>query len=165
MSGAATVPFDPSLGSCSVDMLSILTKWISAWLESRATIPSQESLGARGEREAERLLKSKGYRILERSLQMQQGEIDLVAVDGRTIVFVEVKTRTTDDPREPFEAVDRAKQRQVAKLALVYLKRHQLLEHAARFDVVGVNWPAGQSPIVRHYENAFESTERGQMFS
>ena len=145
--------------------MSKLNQWLRRWLPRWAHPITPDTLGARGERAAERFLKSKGYRILERSLRTKHGEIDLVALDQRTIVFVEVKTRATSDPREPFEAVNRAKQQQITKLALAYLKRHQLLEHASRFDVVGINWPDGEPPNIRHYKHAFESTDRGQMFS
>jgi putative endonuclease len=94
------------------------------------------------------------------------GELDLVALDGQTVVFVEVKTRRSAEPGEPLEAVGYRKQRQLTRLALSYLKRHQLLEHPARFDVVGVTWPADQrQPEIRHVANAFEPVGRWQMFS
>jgi putative endonuclease len=127
---------------------------------------ASESLGKRGERAAARLLKSKGYQILERSQRTSFGELDLIALDGRTIVFVEVKTRATMDPQDPIDGVTWKKQQQLTRLALAFLKKNGLLEHAARFDIIGINWPNdAQHPTIRHYENAFEPTGTGQMFS
>ena len=92
--------------------------------------------------------------------------MDIVAVDGRTIVFVEVKTRASHDAGHPAEAVDDVKQQKLTRLALAYLKRHDLLEYPARFDVLAVTWPKdAKKPQIEHYQNAFEATGRGQMFS
>jgi putative endonuclease len=94
------------------------------------------------------------------------GELDLVAVDGRTIVFVEVKTRRSHEAGHPAEAVGPEKQRRRTRLALAYLKRHELLEFAARFDVVAITWPEdAQKPAIEHIRNAFEAVGRGQLFS
>lgn len=123
-------------------------------------------LGVRGERVAAAYLRKQGFRILTRGVYIRRGEIDLIAVDGRTIVFVEVKTRASLSAGMPFEAVDRAKQERLVRLAMVFLRRHDLLEHAARFDVVSVTWPPGQrEPTIEHIRNAFESPWRGQMFA
>jgi len=92
--------------------------------------------------------------------------LDIVALDGRQIVFVEVKTRESEEPSEPFEAVTFAKQRKLTSAALAYLKKHKLLECPARFDVVAVSWPQGaKEPTITHVVNAFEPTGRYQMFS
>ncbi len=124
------------------------------------------SLGQRGERAAERYLHRLGYRIVGRRERGRLGELDLVAVDGRTVVFVEVKTRTSHDAGHPAEAVGPEKQKRLTRLALAYLKRHDLLETSARFDVLAVTWPAkGRRPTIAHYKNAFEAVGRGQMFS
>jgi len=123
------------------------------------------SLGDRGENAAERFLRRHGFQILERRVRGQLGEIDLIAVDGRTIVFVEVKTRRSHAKGHPAEAVDARKQRKLTRLALVWLKRHGLLHHAARFDVVAVTWPRDQRhPTIEHYRNAFDAVGRWQMF-
>lgn len=123
-------------------------------------------LGERGERAAEKYLKRCGFRIIDRRVRGGLGELDLVAVDGRTIVFVEVKTRRSHRKGRPAEAVDARKQRQLTRLALAWLKRHDLLEHRARFDVLAVTWPKDQSqPTIAHYRNAFEAVGRWQMFS
>jgi putative endonuclease len=92
--------------------------------------------------------------------------MDLVAVDGRTIVFVEVKTRQSHDAGHPADAVDAEKQRRLTRLALAYLKQHDLLDCPARFDVVAVTWPSdAKRPAIEHYPNAFEAVGIGQMFS
>jgi putative endonuclease len=101
-----------------------------------------------------------------RSRRDRLGEIDLVAVDGRTIVFVEVKTRRSHDAGHPVEAVDEDKQRRLTRLALAFLKRHNLLNYRARFDIVAVTWPDGaKRPVIEHFQNAFEPSDQGQMFS
>ena len=70
--------------------------------------------GDRGEREAAKFLRKLGYRILDRQHRDRFGEIDIIALDGRQIVFVEVKTRSSSDAGQPFEAVDATKQRKIA---------------------------------------------------
>jgi len=124
------------------------------------------TLGQRGEAAAAKFLKKKGYTIVARSDRGRLGEIDLVAVDGRTVVFVEVKTRSSHDAGYPADAVDEDKQRQLTRLALTYLKRHELLECAARFDVIAITWPDGErNPTIDHFPNAFEAVGQWQMFS
>lgn len=125
-----------------------------------------KTLGRRGEDAAARYLRKLGYIIVARSHRDQIGEIDLIAVDGRTVVFVEVKTRTSHDAGHPADAVDEAKQRRLTRLALAYLKRHDLLECSARFDVVAVTWPADSGrPTIEHFQNAFEAVGLEGMYS
>jgi putative endonuclease len=101
-------------------------------------------------------------RIIVRNYRTPQGEVDLIARDGDTVVFVEVKTRRRG---EPAEAVTAEKQRRITLAALHFLKRHRLLECAGRFDVVAVVWPdADKSPVVEHIRDAFPAVGRGQMF-
>jgi putative endonuclease len=124
------------------------------------------SLGRRGERAAERFLRGKGYRILDRGCRSRVGEIDLVALEGRTIVLVEVKTRRSGEGGTPAEAVGQEKQRRLTRAALGYLKARNLLEQRARFDVVAVTWPEGsRRPVIDHFQNAFEPSGTGQFFS
>ncbi len=139
--------------------LNSLARW---WLHVRRPL----TLGQRGERAAAQFLRRLGYRIVFQASRASQGELDLVAVDGRTVVFVEVKTRRSLDDGQPCEAVDVAKQRRLTYLGVAYLKRHGLLECASRFDVVSVLWPAYERrPAIRHFPNAFEAVGVGQMFS
>jgi putative endonuclease len=138
-------------------------KWIARW---RAAWRHYRSLGERGERAAARYLRHRGYRIVGRHERGRLGELDLIAVDGRTVVFVEVKTRRSHDAGHPAEAVGIDKQTRLTRLALAYLKRHGLLDCSARFDVVAVIWPEGaRRPRIEHFPNAFEAVGRGQLFS
>ena len=126
---------------------------------------TNHTLGQRGEREAERFLLKKGWIIIERGYQDKFGEIDLIAVDGETVVFVEVKTRQSDVAGRPEEAVDGKKQTHVSRTAKGYLKFHKLTECSARFDVIAITWPHSEKhPEIVHYENAFESVGEFQMF-
>ncbi len=121
-------------------------------------VGAEKPLGVRGEAAAARFLKRRGYKIVARGDRLKPGEIDLVAVDRQTVVFVEVKTRESAEAGQPAEAVDAAKQRRLTRAAVAYLKRHGLLECPARFDVVAVTWPAGQRrPAIEHFVNAFEA--------
>ena len=122
--------------------------------------------GTRSERAAARFLKQIGYRILARNYTCPHGELDLVALDGDCIVFVEVRSTETADTARPAESVNPAKQRRLTHLALHFLKRHHLLGRAARFDVLAISWPANQrKPDVVHHRNAFEAIGRFQMYS
>lgn len=122
--------------------------------------------GTRSERAAARYLKQQKYRIVARNYTCPLGELDLVAVDGRCVVFVEVRSSQREDPERPAASVDVRKQRRLTDLALHFLKRHRLLRHQARFDVVIVNWPEGANrPRVTHFRGAFEADGRFQFFS
>jgi putative endonuclease len=136
---------------------------LAAWIKARRP---PRSLGDRGEAAAEKFLKRLGYKIVAARDRTALGELDLVAVDGRTVVFVEVKTRHSHEAGHPVEAVDATKQARLTRLALAFLKRHDLLESAARFDVVAITWQDGAAaPQIEHFVNAFEAVGRGQMFS
>jgi putative endonuclease len=114
-------------------------------------------LGKEGERLAERYLQNKGYKLVERNYRCRAGELDLIVLDRRVVVFVEVKTRTGHGFGSPLEAVEFRKQRKMIHAAQFFLAAKGLQQRDARFDVVGVSW-AGREPIVEHIENAFELT-------
>ncbi len=123
-------------------------------------------LGDKGEKAAVAYLKKQGYRILAKQHRNQFGEIDIIAEHKTTTVFIEVKTRSTDMAGQPFEAVDRRRQDRMTRAALAWLKRRRRLEMPARFDVISILWPEnGDAPQISHYQNAFEPTGRGQLFS
>ncbi len=137
-----------------------------AWLDRILCREDHRPLGPRGEDAAARHLQRLGYQILARGDLSKPGELDLVARDGATIVFVEVKTRRSQAAGHPAEAVDTAKQRRLTRLAVTFLKRHGLLESAARFDVVAVTWPEGQRrPTIEHFPNAFDAVGRNEFYS
>lgn len=124
------------------------------------------SLGERGELAAIRYLKAKRFRIIAFNQRGPFGEIDIIAVDGRTVVFIEVKTRASHDKGHPAEAVDARKQRRLTRLGFVYLKRHDLLECRARFDIIAITWPdLKKPPTIQHYENAFEPVGLNGLFT
>jgi len=125
-----------------------------------------QSLGQRGETAAVRYLKRQGFTIIAASQRERIGEIDIIAVENRVLVFVEVKTRESTARGRPTDAVDADKQRRLTRLALGYLRRNDLLEHPSRFDVISIVWPAEQlKPQLEHIRNAFPAAGEGQMFS
>lgn len=141
--------------------------WIqSIWRNWRRRRAESDSLGRRGERAAAAYLRARGHSIVAQSERGGLGEIDLITVDGRTIVFVEVKTRRSNRRGAPSDAVDLDKQARITRLALGWLKRHDLLEQSVRFDVVSMVWPAGEKrPAIEHFRGAFEATGRWQLLS
>jgi putative endonuclease len=137
---------------------------LNTWLEWLR--PTPRPLGPRGERYAARWLRKRGYKIVAGGHRTRYGEIDLVAVLGETIVFVEVKTRASYQLGDAAEAVDAQKQRRFARTALGFLKEHGLLEYPVRFDVIAIVWPDGaRTPELLHVPNAFEPSGFGQFFS
>lgn len=135
----------------------------SIWLNPILTagidlLSPTKALGDRGELAAERFLLKKGHIIAHRSYRDSIGELDLVSIDQRTVVFVEVKTRTSDAAGLPAEAVDQEKQERVVRTAVSYMKRHDLLNCSSRFDVISISWPANnRRPSVVHIPHAFEA--------
>ena len=112
-------------------------------------------IGKRGETLAISFLKKNGYRIIESNFRCRYGEIDIVAQDGKTVAFIEVKTKTSNRFGSPTQAVDSRKQRQVSKTALAYISQKRLTKYSARFDVVGINIKGSNSEI-ELIKNAFE---------
>ncbi len=116
---------------------------------------TKQRLGREGEQIAERYLIKKGYRLVERNYRCPVGEVDLIALDRRVIVFVEVKARTGHRFGEPLEAVAPRKQRKIIQTAQFFLNEKRLQQRDARFDVIGISWRE-REPRVEHIENAFE---------
>jgi len=111
--------------------------------------------GQEGESIAAKHLKKCGYKIILQNYRNKVGEIDIVARDGDTIVFVEVKTRRNNHFGGPKRAVTYQKQRKISMAALSYLKEFRMSDHKARFDVVAV-LEDGKKPVVEIIKNAFE---------
>ena len=112
--------------------------------------------GQEGEAAAESYLRRKGYRILAKNLRSSLGELDLVAEDGRVLVFVEVKARRTEEFGGAIHAVHQRKQEKLIRLASQYLARHQLTNRACRVDVVLLQGTDAAAPQIEHIQNAFE---------
>lgn len=111
-------------------------------------------LGNRGEDHAVKFLKGKGYDLVARNFKTSIGEIDIIAEDKGTLVFVEVKTRTDNSFGHPFEAVTYRKREKIKKVALCYLKNRKK-PVAARFDVLSIEMD-GDNPLIEHIIDAFE---------
>lgn len=130
----------------------LVWRWFATPEETRL------SVGARGEILAERWLLQSGFQILARNHQTRYAEIDLIAVDGRTVVFIEVKTRKDLRAGSPVEAVDEEKQLRLSRAAVAFLRKHHLKNVAVRFDIIAVDFSAGNArPNLKHYRSAFES--------
>ena len=129
------------------------------WLEKLGwrSHASDDVLGPRGENLAAKFLRNRGYKIILRNFRCDVGEIDIIAKEGRTLVFVEVKTRVNDDV-QPEEQVNATKQHQITKAARFYLSRYGMPQPPARFDVIGIIWPKGRQPRIQHTPDAFEAT-------
>jgi len=115
----------------------------------------QQQFGSQSERLAAEYLKRKGYRIVETNYRSPVGEIDIIAREKGTLVFVEVKARRSNRFGSPKGAVTAAKQRKISMAALDYLKRSGLDDARARFDVVAIDTSSGKTHI-ELIKNAFD---------
>jgi putative endonuclease len=113
-----------------------------------------DSLGKQGENFAVKFLKKIGYKILERNYRCALGEIDIIAKDKETLVFVEVKTRKTHKGAEPFESIGARKQAKIRDLAEYYLQEKSYSECEVRFDVLSIVLKDKEKQI-EHIANAF----------
>ena len=123
----------------------------------------KKSLGALGEKLAAKALKKSGLKVLARNFSSKSGEIDIIALDsstkklpgGETVVFVEVKTRTSDDFATPESAVNAEKQKRIRKAASTYLSERFSTEVNYRFDIVSVVIRPDSEPEIKHIPEAF----------
>jgi len=111
-------------------------------------------LGRRGEREAARFLRRQGLTVVTRNFRAAGAEIDLVALDGPTLVFVEVKTRIEMGAGRPEEAVDHRKQYRLRRAAEVFAARYHAHDRNTRFDVVAICGD-GSERRFEHFKDAF----------
>ncbi len=115
-----------------------------------------KELGRRGEDAAVRYLELSGYEIVERNWECPAGEADVIALDGCTLVFVEVKTRTNLKKGFPSEAVTPEKRRRYERIACWYLRESEFVDMPVRFDIVSLMVVSQDKACVRHYKHAFE---------
>ena len=115
----------------------------------------RQAFGKVGEDLAVRYLKKKGYKVLEQNYTCPVGEIDIIARDKKTIVFVEVKTRRSMSYGSARLAITPRKQRKISMTALYYLKSNHQMDQDARFDVVTVHAAEG-NPEIDLIQNAFD---------
>ncbi len=113
-------------------------------------------LGLRGERTAARYLRRHHHRILVHNYHCVAGEIDLICSDGDTIVFVEVKTRSSDVAEDPLEAMRKTQWRRIENAARYFLLQRSVQDRPCRFDLVTVVWPPRGSPRIEHFVDAFQ---------
>ena len=112
--------------------------------------------GKTGEDLACRELERRGYAIVARRYRQRGGELDIIARDGRTLVFVEVKARDSRAFGDASEAVTALKRRRITQLAIDYMMRHHLSACPCRFDVVSIQFDAGV-PVIDVFQNAFDA--------
>ena len=114
-----------------------------------------QALGVLGEELAFHELRRRGYKVLLRNYECALGEVDLIAKHNGSLVFIEVKTRSSDEMGHPAEAVTPQKRRQIVLVAKYYLKRYGIHDVACRFDVASVLIPANEEPAIEIIESAF----------
>lgn len=126
-------------------------------MEEKANLKGMtpQEIGRRGERAASRYLERMDYEIIEHNWECPAGEADIIALDGDTLVFCEVKTRTSLEHGLPVEAVDAQKRSRYEKIAGWYLRDHDYTDMCVRFDIVALLVVNGERALVRHYVNAF----------
>lgn len=122
---------------------------------SAKKVRARVKLGKAGEKLAKKYLKKQGYRHLKSNYNTKQGEIDLIMRDGVTFVFVEVKTRRSEEYVRGEAAVNYKKQKHIASAARHFIHVNNLYDSPCRFDVVVVVKPEKGKEIIRHQENAF----------
>jgi putative endonuclease len=127
---------------------------IARAVEWLAALGGRVALGRRGERAAEKHLRRNGYRIVARNFRAAGAEIDLVAMDGDTLVFVEVKTRRSRAAGAPEEAVDERKQTRMRRAAEVFAVRYRADDSEMRFDIIAVD-ASGKRLEIELLRNAF----------
>ena len=114
------------------------------------------ALGKTGEDFACKELERRGYVIVARRHRCRGGELDVIARDGATLVFVEVKARDSHAFGDAAEAVTWQKQRRIVRLASEYVMQHHLIDCPCRFDVVSIQFDAG-GPLIEVYKSAFHA--------
>jgi putative endonuclease len=114
--------------------------------------PAHLQTGRIGENQAERFLKKAGLKIIARNVRVGHDEIDLIARQGDTLIFVEVKTRADELFGRPAAAVNRTKRLRLSRAAIRFLKKRKLRPPYIRFDIIEV---IGDAPQIRHIQNAF----------
>lgn len=114
--------------------------------------------GLAAEAVAARFLEARGWEILARNHHCRGGEVDLVAGKGRTVAFVEVRSRSSDAYGHPVESVTWAKRRRIVRAAVHWARGARVLEsHVLRFDVIGILFEEDGAPDIRYIEGAFDA--------
>lgn len=112
-------------------------------------------LGKAGEEVALKYLKRKKFKIIKKGFRLYKGEIDVIAYDRKTLVFIEVKTRRSRSFGLPEESVTTAKQRQIKKIAQGFVAFNNLENVECRFDVISLIFKKNDGYFIRHFKDAF----------
>lgn len=116
---------------------------------------SKEQVGRLGEKLGARFLRRRGYRVVARNYMCSAGEVDLIALDQDSVVFVEVKTRRDDTTGHPEDAVNFRKRRKLTAVARCYLLQTGAQHRPCRFDVIAIVLKDGCKPEIEHFIDAF----------
>ena len=117
---------------------------------------SRKALGHKGETLAVLYLEGKGYEIIERNFRCRRGEIDIIAQKENELIFIEVRSRSTNNYGSAIESINYRKQQRIRTLALIYMQRKQRQEVNCSFDVITFQFTgAGENPVIHHYPRAF----------
>ena len=115
--------------------------------------------GQQGEQIAVDYLKKIGYQIEQRNFRCRQGEIDIIARDDATLVFIEVKTKSKTTFGAPQAMVTYTKQCTITRVAMYYVQQHRVMNTALRFDVIAIMFVPNQMPEVNHIPAAFSPVD------
>ena len=129
-------------------------RFLSWWRPS--SVPARQRLGRRSEQVARRLLTSAGYVIKETNVRFPVGELDIVAQDGETLCFVEVRSTTSDQWGGPLGSISDRKRHRLIQAARWYLGRLRALPATTRFDIVAITWHPDRKPIIELVRGAFD---------
>jgi len=132
------------------------------FLARRKRWREEQALGRRAEDLAHRYLQAEGLTVVDRNWMLpgRAAEVDLVAWDGDTVVFVEVKSRRDSSAGDPLRAIDPEKRRRLARAAALFLRRWRLPPEKARFDLVTVVFEPFE---IRHYRDAWSFRDRDRI--
>jgi putative endonuclease len=119
-------------------------------------------LGTRGEAHAAKFLQKQGYKLIVRNRREKKGEIDLIVMDNEFLVFVEVRTRTSEDFMTPEMSIRSDKRQMVRKTVMRLIRKHKTAGLTPRIDVIAIIWPEGSSEPsqVRHHKGVIAIVPR-----
>lgn len=112
-------------------------------------------LGRLGEALACEFLKMQGFRVIDRNYRCAEGEVDIIAEEGETLAFVEVRTKTSDEYGLPLETIGAQKRARLRRATLHYLAKRGPSRRCLRFDAVGILFREGEEPVIELVRNAF----------
>jgi Predicted endonuclease distantly related to archaeal Holliday junction resolvase len=135
----------------------LIRKFAFIFAKKRTNQRPKDILGRDGEKKTAAYLKREGYKIVDRNVRFSNGEIDIIAVIGKTLAIIEVKTRQSSEHCHPLDVVDKKKREKIKQMGLRYYrdKKYAARGIAIRFDVVTVLCPKGKQAMIEHFVDAF----------